>query len=65
MSDPFKSLDESLRKHLPESDLKEVKRILYGRSDEYDQIFLSFVNMERQKVQILSVQCVTYFILIL
>lgn len=31
---PFKNLEESLSKHLPEIELKEVKRILYGRSDE-------------------------------
>lgn len=30
----FKSLEESLKKHLPDAELKEVKRILYGRSDE-------------------------------
>lgn len=30
----FKNLEESLRKHLPDDELKEVKRILYGRSDE-------------------------------
>lgn len=30
----FKNMEESLSKHLPEAELKEVKRILYGRSDE-------------------------------
>lgn len=30
----FKNIEESLRKHLPDDELKEVKRILYGRSDE-------------------------------
>lgn len=30
----FKNLEESLRKHLPDAELKEAKRILYGRSDE-------------------------------
>lgn len=30
----FKNIEESLSKHLPEAELKEVKRILYGRSDE-------------------------------
>lgn len=30
----FKSIEDSLNKHLPEAELKEVKRILYGRSDE-------------------------------
>lgn len=30
----FKSIEDSLKKHLPEDELKEVKRILYGRSDE-------------------------------
>jgi hypothetical protein len=35
MSDfKFKSLEESLAK-LPSDDLSEVKRILYGRADEY------------------------------
>lgn len=35
MSGAFSNLEESLRKHLPDAELKEVKRILYGRSDEY------------------------------
>ncbi|XP_031622262.1 beta-ureidopropionase [Contarinia nasturtii] len=30
----FKNIEDSLRKHLPEAELKEVKRILYGRSDD-------------------------------
>lgn len=30
----FKNIEESLKKHLPDAELKEVKRILYGRSDE-------------------------------
>ncbi|XP_037809267.1 beta-ureidopropionase [Lucilia sericata] len=30
----FKSLEESLEKHIPIDELKEVKRILYGRSDD-------------------------------
>lgn len=30
----FESIEESLNKHLPEMELKEVKRILYGRSEE-------------------------------
>lgn len=30
----FKSLEECLEKHIPTDELKEVKRILYGRSDE-------------------------------
>lgn len=35
MSDgAFKNLEESLKKHLPEQELNEVKRILFGRSDE-------------------------------
>lgn len=31
----FKSLEECLEKHIPADELKEVKRILYGRSDEW------------------------------
>lgn len=31
----FKSLEECLNKYIPDKELKEVKRILYGRSDEY------------------------------
>lgn len=31
----FKNIEESLKKHLPNDELKEVKRILYGRSDEW------------------------------
>lgn len=35
MSDgAFKNIEESLKKYLPEDELKEVKRILYGRCDE-------------------------------
>ena len=30
----LKSLEECLEKYIPENELKEVKRILYGRSDE-------------------------------
>jgi hypothetical protein len=30
----FKSLEECLNKHLPAQELAEVKRVLYGRSDE-------------------------------
>lgn len=30
----FKSLEECLEKHIPTDELKEVKRILYGRSDD-------------------------------
>lgn len=30
----FKSLEECLEKHIPVDELKEVKRIIYGRSDE-------------------------------
>lgn len=30
----FKNLEDSLKKHLPATELNEVKRILYGRSDE-------------------------------
>jgi len=30
----FHSLEESLSKHIPSDELKEVKRILYGRSDD-------------------------------
>lgn len=30
----FKSLEDSLKEHIPSDELKEVKRILYGRSDE-------------------------------
>lgn len=30
----FKNIEESLRKHLPDDELKEIKRILYGRSNE-------------------------------
>uniref|UniRef100_A0A1I8PPI7 Beta-ureidopropionase n=1 Tax=Stomoxys calcitrans TaxID=35570 RepID=A0A1I8PPI7_STOCA len=30
----FKSLEECLEKHIPADELKEVKRILYGRSDD-------------------------------
>lgn len=30
----FCNVDESLRKHLPGDELKEVKIMLYGRSDE-------------------------------
>lgn len=31
----FRNLEECLKKHIPASDLPEVKRLLYGRSDEY------------------------------
>lgn len=45
----FKNLEDSLRKHLPEAELKEVKRILYGRSDEWVffalQFKLNVINM--------------------
>lgn len=30
----FKNIEESLKKHLPDDELREVKRILYGRADE-------------------------------
>ena len=30
-SQQFRSLEESLKKHLPDDDHKEVSRILYGR----------------------------------
>lgn len=30
----FRSLEETLHKHIPSEELKEVKRILYGRADE-------------------------------
>lgn len=30
----FKSLEECLEKYIPKGELKEVKRILYGRSEE-------------------------------
>ncbi|KAG5674327.1 hypothetical protein PVAND_004303 [Polypedilum vanderplanki] len=32
----FKNLEESFKKHLPENELKEVKRILYGRADDHE-----------------------------
>ena len=31
MASQFQSLEESLKKHLPDEDRKEVFRILYGR----------------------------------
>lgn len=31
----FKNIEESLKKHLPDDELREVKRILYGRADEW------------------------------
>ncbi len=31
MAEEFVSLEESLKKHIPENDRKEVFRILYGR----------------------------------
>lgn len=31
----FRNIEESLSKHLPPDELKEVKSILYGRSDEW------------------------------
>lgn len=35
MSDnKFVSVEETLKKYVPEAELKEVKRILYGRPDE-------------------------------
>lgn len=35
MSDiELRSLEECLEKYIPSNELKEVKRILYGRSDE-------------------------------
>lgn len=35
MSDiELKSLEDCLEKYIPANELKEVKRILYGRSDE-------------------------------
>lgn len=30
----FKSLEECLNKYIPEGELKEVKRLIYGRSNE-------------------------------
>lgn len=30
----FSSVEDTLKKHLPDAELNEVKRILYGRSDE-------------------------------
>lgn len=30
----FKSLEECIEKYIPHGELKEVKRILYGRSEE-------------------------------
>lgn len=30
----FKSLDETLNKYIPPEELREVKRVLYGRSDD-------------------------------
>lgn len=30
----LKSLEECLEKHIPKEELREVKRILYGRADE-------------------------------
>jgi beta-ureidopropionase len=35
MTQQFASVEESLKKHLPEEDRKEVFRILYGRELEY------------------------------
>lgn len=32
----LKSLEDSLAKHIPENELKEVKRIIYGRSDDHE-----------------------------
>lgn len=49
----FKNLEESLKKHLPEAELKEVKRILYGRSDEWvsNPIFLMlFLGVKKTKI---------------
>ena len=34
MSGGFNSLEECLQKFIPEAELKEVNRILYGRSDQ-------------------------------
>ena len=53
----FKSLEECLNKYIPENELKEVKRILYGRSDEWVSfyqcnIFLIFNNTSRNSIKL-------------
>lgn len=42
----FTSLEDCLKKHIPADELSEVKRILYGRSDEWvwENLLKSFVN---------------------
>lgn len=32
----FTSLEECLNKYIPADELKEVKRIIFGKSDEYE-----------------------------
>lgn len=51
----FKSLEECLEKHIPADELKEVKRILYGRSDEWvenKKSFISFSSFLEKEIQL-------------
>lgn len=36
----FRNIEESLSKHLPTDELIEVKKILYGRADEWVEYFI-------------------------
>ena len=38
----FKSVEECLEKYIPQNELKEVKRVLFGREDEYVNCALLF-----------------------
>lgn len=38
----FSSLEECLNKYIPAEELKEVKRVIFGKSDEYAEIFFIF-----------------------
>lgn len=52
----FKNIEESLRKHLPDDELKEVKRILYGRSDEWvnSKYYLFAPDINRLKINVIT-----------
>lgn len=38
----FTSLEECLNKYIPTDELKEVKRVIFGKSDEYEKHILTF-----------------------
>ncbi len=65
MSFNYHNLEECLNKHIPASDLGEVKRLLYGRSKEYEiQTLLWPIENLIQQTFFLTTNCFSHDIVL-